>query len=71
MSTATLTNIAGYQAPDAGVATIEGDRSVLDQLKSTLVSFEVDFEILPGTDGADSDDELYPFEVGSLADPAE
>jgi alkyl sulfatase BDS1-like metallo-beta-lactamase superfamily hydrolase len=34
---------------DDGTAKIEGDRKVLDQLASTLVEFEIGFEILPGT----------------------
>jgi alkyl sulfatase BDS1-like metallo-beta-lactamase superfamily hydrolase len=34
---------------DDGTAKIEGDRKVLDQLASTLVDFEIGFEILPGT----------------------
>ena len=34
---------------DDGTAKIEGDRRVLDQLASTLVDFEIGFEILPGT----------------------
>jgi alkyl sulfatase BDS1-like metallo-beta-lactamase superfamily hydrolase len=34
---------------DDGTAKIEGDRSVLQQLASTLVDFEIGFEILPGT----------------------
>ena len=34
---------------DDGTAKIEGDRSVLQELASTLVNFELGFEILPGT----------------------
>ncbi len=34
---------------DDGTAKIEGNRNVLDQLASTLVDFELGFEILPGT----------------------
>lgn len=34
---------------DDGKAKIKGDRSVLDKLRSTLVQFELGFEILPGT----------------------
>jgi len=34
---------------DDGTAKIEGDRKVLNQLASTLVDFEIGFEILPGT----------------------
>lgn len=34
---------------DDGKARIKGDRSVLDKLRSTLVQFEIGFEIMPGT----------------------
>jgi alkyl sulfatase BDS1-like metallo-beta-lactamase superfamily hydrolase len=34
---------------DDGTAKIEGDRTVLQKLASTLVDFEIGFEILPGT----------------------
>ncbi len=34
---------------DDGTAKIEGNREVLSQLASTLVDFELGFEILPGT----------------------
>ena len=34
---------------DDGTAKIEGDRDVLKKLASTLVDFELGFEILPGT----------------------
>jgi len=34
---------------DDGTAKIKGDRSVLQKLASTLVDFEIGFEILPGT----------------------
>jgi linear primary-alkylsulfatase len=36
---------------DDGTAKIKGDRSVLTKLASTLVNFEIGFEILPGTAG--------------------
>ena len=36
---------------DDGTAKIEGNREVLSQLASTLVEFELGFEILPGTKG--------------------
>ena len=32
-----------------GTAKTEGDTSVIDKLKSTLIHFELRFEILPGT----------------------
>ncbi len=34
---------------DDGTVKIEGNREVLGQLASTLVDFELGFEILPGT----------------------
>ena len=46
-----------------GTAKADGDVSVLMQLGSTLVHFEVGFEILPGTKGPSSDEELNDFEV--------
>jgi len=49
-----------------GTATFEGDASVLEQLASTLVVFEVGFEILPGTAGTAVDQGLNPFEVGDV-----
>ncbi len=36
---------------DDGTAKIEGNREVLGQLASTLIDFELGFEILPGTKG--------------------
>ncbi|MEP5763208.1 MAG: alkyl sulfatase dimerization domain-containing protein [Halieaceae bacterium] len=47
-----------------GTATAEGDLSVLQQLGSTMVTFEMGFEILPGTKGPDEDVEINDFEVG-------
>jgi alkyl sulfatase BDS1-like metallo-beta-lactamase superfamily hydrolase len=32
-----------------GTATTKGDKSIIDKLKSTLIHFELRFEILPGT----------------------
>jgi alkyl sulfatase BDS1-like metallo-beta-lactamase superfamily hydrolase len=51
---------------ESGKAKLSGDRSVLDKLQSTLVDFELGFEVLPGTRlapgaGAPTDD--TPFEV--------
>ena len=34
---------------DNGTAKIQGDKSVIEKLKSTLIHFELRFEILPGT----------------------
>ena len=49
-----------------GTATFEGDLSVLEQLGSTMVHFEVDFEILPGTKGRSQKADLNDFELGPL-----
>jgi len=50
-----------------GSAQAEGDRGVLKQLASTLVRFEVGFEILPGTKRRPPpDSDLNDFEVGPL-----
>ena len=49
-----------------GTATFEGDLSVLQQLGSTMVHFEVGFEILPGTKGPPREADLNDFEVGPL-----
>jgi alkyl sulfatase BDS1-like metallo-beta-lactamase superfamily hydrolase len=91
LSSATLTNIEGYQAEDAdltvtidradleltmmgkktlmaqiddGTAKIRGDKGVLKQLASTLVQFELGFEIMPGTKGPAPKEDLNPYEVG-------
>jgi len=49
-----------------GSAQAEGDLGVLQQLASTMVRFELGFEILPGTKGPDTEAELNDFEVGPL-----
>ena len=55
-----------------GDAQVEGDLSVLKQLASTMVRFELGFEILPGTKGQSSPEEnLNDFEVGPLATAGE
>jgi alkyl sulfatase BDS1-like metallo-beta-lactamase superfamily hydrolase len=93
LSSATLTNIEGYQAEDAdltltisrlglgqvmggvksladqiadGDAQAEGDLSVLQQLASTMVRFELGFEVLPGTKGPSQESDLNDFEVGPV-----
>jgi alkyl sulfatase BDS1-like metallo-beta-lactamase superfamily hydrolase len=48
-----------------GTATAEGDLGVLQQLASTMVAFEIGFEILPGTKGADEEIDMNDFEVGA------
>jgi len=54
-----------------GTATADGNLAVLQQLASTLVEFELGFEILPGTKGRTVKAELNDFEVGPLAIPTE
>ncbi|MEE8550928.1 MAG: alkyl sulfatase dimerization domain-containing protein, partial [Gemmatimonadota bacterium] len=51
---------------DDGTAKIAGDRGVLDQLRSMLVTFELGFEILPGTAGPKPKEDLNPFEQGPV-----
>ncbi len=49
-----------------GVAKVEGDVGVLEQLASTIVAFDPRFEILPGTAlKAAAASELNPYEVGA------
>ena len=54
-----------------GTAKLKGDQGVLKQLASTMVEFEIGFEILPGTKGPSKPEELNPFEVGASATSAE
>ncbi len=49
-----------------GTAKVDGDVGILKQLASTLVHFEVGFEILPGTKAPAPETSLNPFEVGPL-----
>ena len=49
-----------------GDAQAEGDLSVLQQLASTMVRFELGFEILPGTKGPSPEMDLNDFEVGPV-----
>mgnify|MGYP001812683545 CR=1 FL=1 len=53
----------------AGKATFEGDRSGFDQLRSTLVLFTPDFEIMPGTAAKSPAEAPKPFEITGLSDP--
>ena len=46
-----------------GTAQVEGNVDVLAQLASTLVTFEIGFEILPGTAGPAGEVDLNPYEV--------
>ncbi len=54
-----------------GTATIDGDVSVLQQLASTMVRFEVLFEVLPGTAAVPAGEDLNDFEVGPIGNPGE
>jgi alkyl sulfatase BDS1-like metallo-beta-lactamase superfamily hydrolase len=48
---------------EAGKAKLVGKRQVYEQLKSTLVQFELGFELMPGTRAAKaSKPDLNPFE---------
>jgi alkyl sulfatase BDS1-like metallo-beta-lactamase superfamily hydrolase len=49
-----------------GTAKVEGNPEVLGQLASTMVHFEVLFEILPGTKGPSAEMDLNEFEVGPV-----
>ena len=49
-----------------GTAKVDGNLSVLNQLASTMVNFEMGFEILPGTKGPSPETDLNDFEVGPL-----
>ena len=49
-----------------GTATAEGDVDILAKLAEAMVTFELGFEILPGTKGHADADELNPYEVGPL-----
>ena len=49
-----------------GNATLEGNVEVLGQLASTMVDFELGFEILPGTLSESVETDLNPFEVGPV-----
>ena len=49
-----------------GTAKVEGDPSILEKLASTFVDFELGFEIMPGTAGPDTDEDLNPYEVGAI-----
>jgi alkyl sulfatase BDS1-like metallo-beta-lactamase superfamily hydrolase len=52
-----------------GKAKFDGDRSGFDQLRSALVVFTPDFEILPGTAPKQKADAPKPFEVRDLVNP--
>jgi alkyl sulfatase BDS1-like metallo-beta-lactamase superfamily hydrolase len=52
-----------------GKAKFDGDRSGFDQLRSSIVAFTPDFEILPGTAPKQKADAPKPFEVRDLVNP--
>ena len=54
-----------------GDAQAEGDLSVLQQLASTMVRFELGFEVFPGTAAVPVGEDLNDFEVGPIGDPVE
>ncbi|MFZ1864549.1 MAG: alkyl sulfatase dimerization domain-containing protein [Polyangiales bacterium] len=49
-----------------GTAKVRGDASVLEKLGSTMVDFEIGFEILPGTKSAAEVEDFNPYEVGPI-----
>jgi alkyl sulfatase BDS1-like metallo-beta-lactamase superfamily hydrolase len=49
-----------------GTAKASGDKSVLQKLASTLVTFEMGFEIMPGTKGPAPEVDLIDYEVGPI-----
>jgi len=49
-----------------GKAKVEGDVGVLAQLASTMVVFDPRFEIMPGTRGPETPEDLNDFEVGHI-----
>jgi alkyl sulfatase BDS1-like metallo-beta-lactamase superfamily hydrolase len=49
-----------------GTAKVRGDASILEKLGSTMVDFEIGFEILPGTKSAAEVEDLNPYEVGPI-----
>ena len=54
-----------------GTAKAEGNQEILSQLASTMVEFELGFEILPGTKGPAPKVESNDFEVGPVAPASE
>jgi alkyl sulfatase BDS1-like metallo-beta-lactamase superfamily hydrolase len=49
-----------------GTAKVRGDTGVLEKLASTMVDFDIRFEILPGTKSAAEVEDLDPYEVGPI-----
>ena len=50
------------QQIEAGKAKLDGNRKVYEQLKTTLVQFELGFEMMPGTKKAETEPEMGSFE---------
>jgi hypothetical protein len=50
-------------AVEDGSAQAEGDIDILAQIASTLVNFEIGFEVLPGTAGPAGQVDLEPYAV--------
>jgi len=46
-----------------GTAQVEGNVDILAQLAATLITFEIGFEIMPGTAGPAGKVDLNPYEV--------
>jgi alkyl sulfatase BDS1-like metallo-beta-lactamase superfamily hydrolase len=53
---------------NSGKAKLEGNREPYEQLKGMLVHFDVGFEMMPGTGGADLTPQQKPFEAEAPAD---
>ena len=53
----------GDQIAD-GTAKVEGNTAILDQLASAMVVFDPRFEILPGTRGPATEEDLNDYEYG-------
>ena len=51
-----------------GTARTEGNLGVLEQLASTMIDFDLFFEILPGTKGPSVAADLNDFEVGQIGE---
>ena len=49
-----------------GTAKVKGNTKILEQLASTLVVFDPRFEIMPGTKGTASPEDLNEFEYGPM-----
>jgi linear primary-alkylsulfatase len=54
-----------------GTAQTEGNLDVLKKLASTMIDFDLFFEVLPGTKGPSSVPNLNDFELGPISDSHE